>query len=335
MAQLDLAPSEEVKEDITRIRNSFHRPRVWILCFGWCLAVCAGAANVIAFKQWNVYASHATGSTTAIAFGLEGYQQGEQRVETLIEASLLVSSFFLGAWTCGLLIDKNQVHFGKGFYGLALVINSGLLSSAAFISGRWLPVCLVAAALGLQNAMCTSHFGAIFRTTHVTGTVTDIGSTLGRISIIYLRKGCRRSRLSDVELAEVGVDRRKLAVLLGLWSCYFAGGLVGVYVENYLTGPPQRVLLVPGSFTGFLGVFYMTCRQMLKKFVKNLEQERFESDLVQAHDALKRMLRQLHSFGGSIPSTPSTSMSTMDLETGNGVVEDISSSSVSRQISEN
>ena len=36
---------------------------------------------------------------------------------------------------------------------------------------------------------------------------------------------------------------------------------------------------------------------------------------------LKRMLRQLHSFGGSIPSTPSTSMSTMDLETGNGVVE--------------
>lgn len=84
--------------------------------------------------------------------------------------------------------------------------------------GRWLPVCLVAAALGLQNAMCTSHFGAIFRTTHVTGTVTDIGSTLGRISIIYLRKGCRRSRLSDVELAEVGVDRRKLAVLLGLWS---------------------------------------------------------------------------------------------------------------------
>lgn len=84
--------------------------------------------------------------------------------------------------------------------------------------GRWLPVCLVAAALGLQNAMCTSHFGAIFRTTHVTGTVTDIGSTLGRISIIYLRKGCRRSRLSDVELAEVGVDRRRLAVLLGLWS---------------------------------------------------------------------------------------------------------------------
>ena len=65
---------------------------------------------------------------------------------------------------------------------------------------------LVAAACGLQNAMCTSHFGAIIRTTHLTGTVTDIGSTLGRISMIYLRKGCRRSRLDHVERAEVGVD---------------------------------------------------------------------------------------------------------------------------------
>ena len=53
--------------------RGFHRPKVWILCFGWCLAVCAGAANVIAFKQWNVYASHVTGSTTAIAFRLVSY----------------------------------------------------------------------------------------------------------------------------------------------------------------------------------------------------------------------------------------------------------------------
>ena len=132
-------------------------------------------------------------------------KQKEQ--ESLKEACLLVLSFLVGAYACGLLIDKNQVHFmGKAFYGLALVLNSSLLSFAAFVPGRLLPVCLVAAACGLQNAMCTSHFGAIIRTTHLTGTVTDIGSTLGRISMIYLRKGCRRSRLDHVERAEVGVD---------------------------------------------------------------------------------------------------------------------------------
>jgi len=146
----------------------------------------------------------------------------------------LVLSFLCGAYACGLLIDKNQVHFmGKAFYGLALILNSSLLATAAFIPGRLLPVCLVAAACGLQNAMCTSHFGAIIRTTHVTGTVTDIGSTLGRISMIYIRKGCRCSKLDDVERAEVGVDARKLGVLFGLWSFYFMGGLFGVYMEPW------------------------------------------------------------------------------------------------------
>ena len=154
--------------------------------------------------------------------------------ESLKEACLLVFSFLCGAYACGLLIDKNQVHFmGKAFYGLALILNSSLLVTAAFIPGRLLPVCLVAAACGLQNAMCTSHFGAIIRTTHVTGTVTDIGSTLGRISMIYIRKGCRCSKLDDVERAEVGVDARKLAVLFGLWSFYFMGGLFGVYMEPW------------------------------------------------------------------------------------------------------
>ena len=50
--------------------------------FGWCLAACAGAANVIAFKSWNLYASHVTGGTSAMAFRLEGYHQGEYGSET-------------------------------------------------------------------------------------------------------------------------------------------------------------------------------------------------------------------------------------------------------------
>ena len=50
----------------------------------------------------------------------------------------------------------------------------------------------------------------------MTGTVTDIGSTLGRISMIYLRRACRCSELNDIERAEIGVDARKLGVLAGL-----------------------------------------------------------------------------------------------------------------------
>ena len=230
---------------VALVRKSFQRPKFWVLGFGWCLAACAGAANTVAFKCWSFYASHVTGSTSAMAFRLEGVHQDEVSGESLREAFFLVFSFLVGAYACGLLIDKNQVHFlGKAFYGLALVLNSSLLILAAFLPGRLLPTCFVAAACGLQNAMCTSHFGAIIRTTHVTGTVTDIGSTLGRISMIYLRKGCRRARLDDVERAEVGVDARKLLVLSGLWTFYFIGGLVGIYMVPG-TSPAKGKIITP------------------------------------------------------------------------------------------
>eukprot|EP00439_Symbiodinium_sp_Y106_P067335 s1034_g11.t1 len=248
-----------------------------------CLAACAGASNVIAFKSWHLYASHVTGSTSAIAFRIEGVHQDGVEMESLQEAVALVGSFLLGAYACGVLIDKNQVHFlGKAFYGLALILNSTLLVLAAFVPGRLFPVCLVAAACGLQNAMCTSHFGAIVRTTHVTGTVTDIGSTLGRISMIYLRKGCRRSELNDVEKAEVGVDARKLLVLSG------------VYEENMMPGP--RALLVPASFTGTLGVCYMALRKTLKQYIQRMEKERFDSDLKEVQEAIQHMESRLHSI---------------------------------------
>ena len=217
-----------IRERAATIRKSFQRPKFWVTGFGWCLAACAGAANTIGFKCWMLYASHVTGSTSNMAFRLEGYQQGEYGSGSLKEACSLVLSFLVGAYACGILIDKNQVHFmGKAFYGLALVLNSALLITAAFVPGRLVPACFVSAACGLQNAMCTSHFGAIIRTTHVTGTVTDIGSTMGRISMIYLRKACRCAPLNDIDRAEIGVDARKLAVLAGLWSFYLMGGLVG------------------------------------------------------------------------------------------------------------
>ena len=128
----------KIRERAATIRKSFQRPKFWVTGFGWCLAACAGAANTIAFKCWMLYASHVTGSTSNMAFRLEGYQQGEYGSESLKEACSLVLSFLVGAYACGVLIDKNQVHFmGKAFYGLALVLNSALLITAAFIPVAW------------------------------------------------------------------------------------------------------------------------------------------------------------------------------------------------------
>ena len=133
-----LSPSTKVNEKAAAIRKGFTRPKFYMTGFGWTLAAWAGAANVIAFKTWGLYASHVTGSTSNIAFSLEGYHKGEFTSESLQEASSLVFSFLVGAYACGLLIDKNQVHFnGKAFYGLALVLESALLILAAFCPAAW------------------------------------------------------------------------------------------------------------------------------------------------------------------------------------------------------
>jgi len=74
------------------------------------------------------------------------------------------------------------------------------------------------------------------------------------------------------------------------------GGLFGVYMENIIPGPPQRALLLPATFTGSLGLFYMACRQMLKDYIKKLEQERFESDIREAHEVLAHMGSRLQTL---------------------------------------
>ena len=47
-------------------------------------------------------------------------------------------------------------------------------------------------------------------------------------------------------------------------GCYFLGGLGGVYMENFITAAPQRVLLLPAAGTGLLGL--MPCKQVLMEY---------------------------------------------------------------------
>jgi len=194
-----------------------------------------------------------------------------------------------------MLIDKNQVHVGgKSLYGVALVGNAVLLVVAVRLTNesdvvaskkQIIPACFAACASGLQNAMCTSHFGAVVRTTHVTGTVTDIGSTLGRLAMLFLRKGCRRSRLNVVEAAEVGVDARKLLVLLPMWCSFLIGTTLGAYLY---TAMGVEALLIPAGLTFSFGTIYGLFRQKMKSYLKQIERERLNKDMHKMQGTLVR-----------------------------------------------
>lgn len=283
-------------------RATFKRPAYWVLSFGWGLAACAGFVNTVAFESWGLYVSHVTGSTTLIARRIEDVHHQEVEVEKLREAVAIVLSFVLGAFACGVLIDKNQVHFlGKAFYGVALVGNALLLVVAVLVQERFTGACFAAAACGLQNAMCTSHFGAVIRTTHITGTATDIGSTMGRMAMLMLRNGCRRSSMNVVERAEMYVDARKLLVLLPMWLSFLLGCVGGAYAYHHVQSPDA--LFIPAAITFSVGLGYMLFRTTLKHYIKGLEKERLNDDLANVHEALAHTIERLHSMQADQPKS--------------------------------
>lgn len=277
---------------------SFKKPAHWIVALGTALAMCAGIVDVAGFHLFGKLVTHQTGTVAKLAMEVREVHIDDDDWHPLRDYVSILACFMFGAFLCGLLIDKNQVHFGgKSAYGLALVGNALLLVAATYaatfkdsgkshISGAY----FAALASGLQNAMCTSHFGAVVRTTHITGTVTDIGSTSGRMVMILLRKRCRIARLNILEKAELEVDKKKLLVLLPLLLGFFLGCVMGSYLELALH---EYALLVPAAFTGIVGFVYMFFRKRLKENLKRLEIMRLTKDLHEADGALARAHRCL------------------------------------------
>jgi len=180
----------------------------WIEIGAFLLAFIAGTINVIgllSFQHQSV--SHLTGTASFLSLKVV---QGDWQLA--IHFSGVLFSFFLGAILSGLIIQNATLHLGKR-YSAALLLESFLLFVALMMlqnkygSGDF----WASAACGLQNAMVSTYSGAIVRTTHITGTVTDLGAMIGQ----YLRGHA--------------IDTRKLGLYLLLVVGFITGGLVGAF----------------------------------------------------------------------------------------------------------
>ena len=96
-------------------------------------------------------------------------------------------------------------------------------------------------ACGLQNAMATSYSGAVIRTTHMTGIVTDLGIALG-----LLARG-------------EPVDRRRMGLYLVLLAGFFAGGILGAAGFARFG---YDMLLGPALLSGITGIGFATSRHL-------------------------------------------------------------------------
>jgi len=318
-------------EEAKKAKSTFKRPEYWVLAFGWSLALCSGFVNVCSFKSFafersdgstfRAYGTHVTGSTTWIGRGLANYTLGGDQAkypgyQTFPNIGV-VGSFLFGAFVCGLLIDKNQVNVGKGLYGVALLGNSLMLILSRFTMADHgnvpgLGLCLMAGASGLQNGMCTSHFGAIMRTTHVTGTTTDIGSTFGRMFMLRVRASNRGSAMNMVENAEYVVDKKKLLVLFPMWMFYMLGAMIATFVYAQIE---QDAIWIPAGFTLLTGLLYFFFQRNIVDFFTQAAKEEVAEKLeevVMQLGAESQSLKQL--LGNATADEHDTKYSALAME---------------------
>lgn len=203
---------------------------------GMLLTCSAGCINAVGFLGLHHQAiTHLSGTVSLLSTDLA---RGDS--VSAVRAFLVVLCFFLGCVISGFIIRQNTLKLGRR-YGGALALESFLLFAAAhfFNHGLFAGDCLASMACGLQNAMATSYSGAVIRTTHMTGIITDLGIAAGHL------------------LHGQSVDSRRLRLYAALLFGFFIGGLIGAFGFIHIG---YNTLFFPAALSGLAGIGYTAFR---------------------------------------------------------------------------
>lgn len=189
----------------------------------WAMAFVAGAVNAGGFLAVSHYTSHVTGVVSSMADELAA---GD--LNTALAALAMMLSFLGGAFVCSTLISFGQRRRMRSRYALTLAVEAGLMLIFGFMGSRLqqevqfslpITVMLLCFIMGLHNAVTSIISGAAVRTTHLTGTVTDLGIELSRLAYVNVHQRHGRERIV--------ANRQKLTLQLLILASFLAGGVAG------------------------------------------------------------------------------------------------------------
>ena len=190
---------------------------------GYLMAFSAGAINAGGFFAVASYTSHISGALSRI---------GDSIVMHDWQAALLafggVQCYIFGATHASWLILWGKRHHFRSCYGLVMWEEAILLLIFAILGNNWLPkigtptvLLLLCFIMGMHNTTMSLLSGGAIRSTHMTGSSTDLGIELSRA--LYYKKS------SNPRLPDVKVNRPKMWLLIGTINSFTFGGIVGAY----------------------------------------------------------------------------------------------------------
>ncbi len=206
------------------------------------LAAVAGALNTVAFEIVGFFSANMTGNVSSLS-------------DHLAKANFSAGFFFLsiivifitGSACSALIINMGRRKSIRAIYAFnilcegALLVSLGILESwfTLLLPGVILVLCL-SFLMGLQNAVVTRISNARVRTTHVSGTATDIGIELAMLFDVLRRKESPAD-------APVYLERLRLHVSTLL--SFLFGGVAGIGLFKLLG---YNFLILVGA--GLMGV---------------------------------------------------------------------------------
>lgn len=209
---------------------------------GASLSFVAGATNAGGFLAVGVYTSHMTGAVSSVADNLV---LGQWVLVWLGLASVL--AFLCGAMMTALMVNWCMRRNLRSAYARPLLVEAVLLlifglfgaviesKDSVLIPSTVMLLCFI---MGLQNAVITKISGAVIRTTHVTGLLTDLGIELGKF--MYFNR-------LETSAPKVHANVQKMSLHALLVACFFLGALLGALgfkYFGYISTLPLALILV-------------------------------------------------------------------------------------------
>jgi uncharacterized membrane protein YoaK (UPF0700 family) len=201
------------------------------------LAWIGGFVDAVGFVLLaRMFTSNMTGNTALL-----GAQLVVGNGQEAFHAGFAILMFLCGAMLSGVLTIGGRRIGIKSIYSLALSVEVVLL--AAFLVGTeyFVPainypylvlLALPCLAMGLQNATITQIAGAVVRTTHVTGVLTDLG--LETVQFLFWFRDQTRGRLRERLLKSFTLSTRhpslqRLFLLASIWCSFLIGAVLGLW----------------------------------------------------------------------------------------------------------
>lgn len=202
------------------------------------LALIGGYVNSAGFVLLGSFTSHVTGNVGRLAGDLANHD-----VAAATGALAMMLAFFGGATAASVIVESDSFSQRHNAYGTALAAEAVLLSvfalitnvtPAAYLRIRDAQGLLLCAGMGMQNSLVSRLSGAVVRTTHLTGVVTDLGVEAAR----WLRWGrYELTRAYGVRVwfghgAPARPSQPKVALLGTIAGFFTLGSIVGALTAS-------------------------------------------------------------------------------------------------------